>query len=397
MKTTNSILAPWAQYVDLLKGAAELESLVWDPADEALRANLYRQFLMNISQGYFLYMLTDSRHPEFVPFENSAFLAQPNPDGVYHYAAVSGDGVYRVTGERGTAVVAGFATGKNMIGMADPPGPGYHNYDLDALKLDADGGFEVIFSTERPAGYQGNWLHLHPEARFLLLRQFSYDWGRERDVRVAIERLDVSAPKPPMDVATTDHLLREIFGAYVKRLSKICVDYLRRSRDRGLVHKMNMTSFQELGNGTDWPQAYFECVYDLAEDEALVLETELPAQHIYWNVQVIDALWNQVDLIHCQSSLNGGQARVDSDGRFRAVLSMQDPGVHNWLDTVGQRRGMLIGRWYRCSSHPTPSVTKVKLADIRKHLPADTPTITAAERVAALRRRRVGAQLRRRW
>ena len=112
---------------------------------------------------------------------------------------------------------------------------------------------------------------------------------------------------------------------------------------------------------------------------------------------MIDALWNQIELVHRQTSLNGHQARIDSDGRFRAVLSVEDPGVHNWLDTGGHRKGMLIGRWYRCSSHPTPTLSVIEVADIRRHLPADTPAISGAERARALHERRVGAQLRRRW
>jgi Protein of unknown function (DUF1214) len=389
-------LNPWAEYVDLLKNAAALETLSWDPGDEQLRAALYQQFAMNLAQGYFLYFQADPRYPDWAPFENSVFMAQPNPDAVYYYTAVDGGGVYRVTGERGNAPVVGFATGKNMIGMAEPPGPGFNNYDVDALNCNADGSFEVIFSSERPAGHEGNWRYLHPESRFLLLRQFSYDWGRERDVRLAIERLDVTAPRPARDVAAVDRQLRELFGNYVRGLSRVALGYIQRSRDRGRPHEMRLTDFTELGNSGDWPQAYFECIYDLQPDEALILETELPERHQYWNVQVIDALWNQVDLVHRQSSLNGLQARLDPDGKFRAVLSAQDPGIHNWLDSGGSLRGMLIGRWYRCSSHPTPKLTKVKFTDLRRNLP-DTPAISFAQRAEALRVRRLGAQLRRRW
>jgi hypothetical protein len=284
-----------------------------------------------------------------------------------------------------------------MIGMADPPGPGLNNYDLADLETEADGRFEVIFSERRPDGHTGNWLYLHPESRFLLLRQFCYDWGRERDVRVAIERLDICELRPRRTAAEVDRQLRELFGGYVQRLSRLCIGYLKKSRDNGLTHQMRCTNFGDLGNGGDWPQAYFECVYDLQPGEALLLETELPEQRVYWNVQVIDALWNQIELVHRQTSLNGYQARIDSDSRFRAVLSVEDPGIHNWLDTGGHRRGMLIGRWYRCSSHPTPRLTRIELTELRRHLPADTPAIGKEERAQTLHHRRVGAQLRRRW
>ena len=38
-----------------------------------------------------------------------------------------------------------------------------------------------------------------------------------------------------------------------------------------------------------------------------------------------------------------------------------------------------------------------KLAELHAHLPADTQWVTPEERIAALRKRRIGAQLRRRW
>lgn len=390
-------LAPWCSYVDLLKAASDIEQHLWLPDDEQLRGELYRQFAMNLAQGYFLYFQADPDYPDWAPFENSVFLAQPNPDAVYYYTAVDGKGIYRVTGERGNAPVAGFATGKVMIGMEEPPGPGFNNYDLNLLEIDANGRFEVIFSSERPEGHTGNWLYLHPDSRFLLMRQFSYDWGQEQDVRLAIERMDINALKPPMSPATVDRQLRALFGGYAQRLSKLCLGIVQGARQRGLTHNMQLTTFSDLGNGDDWPQAYYECIYDLQPDEVLILETELPQSLVYWNVQVIDALWNQVELVHRQSSLNGHQARLDSDGRFRAVLSREDPGIHNWLDSGGNLKGMLIGRWYRASSHPLPTLKKVKLAELRQHLPADTPVCTTEERRKALRTRRIGAQLRRRW
>lgn len=386
----------WNDYVDLLRPAGELIAKTLTPDSPQMQADLCRQLAMNLSQGYFLYCQATPEHPDFAPFENSVFLLQPNPDAVYHYAPVSGDGVYRVVGNRGTIPVAGFATGKVMIGMGLPPGPGYDNYDVDDLTLGPDGSFEVVFSAERPAGHTGDWRRLHPEARFLLLRQFSYDWGRERDARVAIERLDTPPLKPRRTPADIDRELRALFGTYVGCLSQTGIGAVARVQAGGWVNRFHLHDFHELGNGGSWPQAYYECVYELAPDEALILETELPEKHHYWNVQVVDALWNQVELVHRQSSLNGHQAVLDADGRFRAVLSLEDPGVPNWLDAGGHTRGMLIGRWYRCSSHPTPTLTKVKLADVRRHLPA-TPLVTAEQRMAQLRERRIGAQLRRRW
>jgi hypothetical protein len=97
------------------------------------------------------------------------------------------------------------------------------------------------------------------------------------------------------------------------------------------------------------------------------------------------------------SSLNGAQARVDRDGVFRAVVSAKDPGVPNWLDTAGYSSGAIQGRWTDCQATPIPTVRKVALADVRKSLPADTPTITPGQREQAVRERRAQVQQRPLW
>ena len=86
-----------------------------------------------------------------------------------------------------------------------------------------------------------------------------------------------------------------------------------------------------------------------------------------------------------------------SDGWFRAVISERDPGVPNWLDKADYPWGVIQMRWNRASEYPDPTIKKVPVADVRAHLPADTPVVTPEERAESLRRRREGAQLRRIW
>jgi hypothetical protein len=104
-----------------------------------------------------------------------------------------------------------------------------------------------------------------------------------------------------------------------------------------------------------------------------------------------------VDWVNRQSSLNDVQARIDSDGKFRAVISRFDPGVPNWLDKADFPWGIVQMRINLASDYPDPTVKKVPLAKVRTHLPADTPVVSPAERQEQLRIRRQGAQLRRVW
>lgn len=117
----------------------------------------------------------------------------------------------------------------------------------------------------------------------------------------------------------------------------------------------------------------------------------------YWNVQLGDLVWNTVDWMNHQSSLNGGQARIDADGRFRAVIGLDDPGGPNWLDPGGNPKGAIMLRWTEASSGPAPTLRAVRLDALRDALPRDTPVVDAVEREKSLRQRRTASQMRRRW
>lgn len=388
-----SPLLPWSDYVDLLKPAENLLSLTFEPRNEQLRAELYRQLLMNLSQGYFLYFQSDADHPDWAPFLNSVYRLQPNPDDTYQLAPIRGDAVYRIVGNRGTVKLLTFSTGANMMGMADAPGKNFGYFDADELTLGRDGEIDVILSAERPAGHAGNWWPLHPEAEFIMVRQRSYAWGVEREASLAIERLGAPLPPPRASLEAIDRQMRELLSGFTQRLSRMWLNYQNAVLQRGVINRMELADF----GGNVPVQAYWQGIFRFAPGEALILETELPARHSYWNVQLNDELWNAVEFVHHQSSLNGHQARLDRDGKFRAVISLEDPGVPNWLDPVGTLQGMIIGRWYQADTLPLPTLKTVPFADLRHHLPADTPQVTTGARAAQLRERRIGAQLRRRW
>lgn len=386
-------LPTWEDHLKLLANAGELTRLLEDPEDAQARAGLHRQLQMNLSLGYFLYFGSTPERPDWMPFLNSVFMLQPNPDDAYLLARIAGDGRYRIVGERGSVHLLTLDVGRNMMGMAEQPAPPIAQHDLDDFVTGPDGRFELLLCAERPADHAGHWLPLAAEAEFLLVRQRSYDWGRERDARIAIERLDTPSLTAPLSAAAIAETTRQLMGGFTERLSRMWLTHMQRLRERLAP---NTFEFHDFGGGLA-KQAYWQALFDFGPDEALILETDMPERRRYWNVQLNDALFNTIDFVHRQSSLNGHQARLDADGRFRAVIAHRDPGVPNWLDTSGLNRGTVIGRWYDCSANPVPTLRRVPLARLREHLPADVPHTSAQERDAALRARRLGAQLRRRW
>jgi hypothetical protein len=387
-------LPQWRDYLAILAEAESVVDLLADPGDPGRRQDVYRLLFQSLASGYFS-AFSEPDFPDFVPLVNSAFNSVgTNPDFVYASARVDGTGTYRLSGKRGSGLFLLFDFAAGGLGVMDELGPSVGVLDADALTLSADGGFDVLLAAERPADHRGDWFRLDPSATTVNIRQAAYDWGREAEARIAIERLDRPAGGRRLDAAETARRLGKLAG-FPRRYSGFALQYGKGQRARGLVNRLEHDDWA--GRGGLAGQHYYQGIFRLGPGEALLLETELPERVRYWNVQLNDPLWNTIDWFNHQSSLNGGQAMLDPDGRFRAVIAMEDPGVPNWLDTGGHAEGSLMLRWTEASSGPEPSLRLVKLAEIRTHLPETTATVTPEMRQENLRLRRRGAQLRRRW
>jgi hypothetical protein len=137
--------------------------------------------------------------------------------------------------------------------------------------------------------------------------------------------------------------------------------------------------------------------FDLAPDEALVIRT-WPASGNYQAIQLADLWFSSLEYANRQTSLTGDQAHRSKDGSYYFVVSRQDPGVPNWLDTMGRRRGVILLR-YDGTNAPIakaqyPTATKVKLSGLSRYLPKDTPHVSPAEREAEIAARRRHVQVR---
>ena len=131
-------------------------------------------------------------------------------------------------------------------------------------------------------------------------------------------------------------------------------------------------------------------IFDIQDDEALFIEFEAP-HATFWSLQIQDVWTKPISYLDHQSDINQKHAAIDSDGKFRAVICLQDPGVGNWLDTDGHKEGTIVGRAYLPrATPPMPIVKLIKLKDVKKHLPADTKYVTQEQRQAALKLRRNG-------
>jgi hypothetical protein len=68
----------------------------------------------------------------------------------------------------------------------------------------------------------------------------------------------------------------------------------------------------------------------------------------------LGSLWYiSLEYINHQTSLNGTQAQADPDGKIRIVVADRNPGVTNWVETLGHAKGYLQFRWQRVSRELT--------------------------------------------
>ncbi len=383
--------------LDLLAPLAEAEAQLadsWRPDDAAYQADIQRQIMTSLSYALFAYFHATPEHPDWAPLWNPVYTLQPNPDDIYLQSPIRGDLTYRVSGNRGTCRILSFTTQKALSGTVDEmPRPNGHNeVDCSDLGLAPGEDFEVIFSAERPTGYGGKWAPIDPEAGGMMVRFRSYDWEAEIDPRLSIECLDVVPPKPRL---SPDEITRRIveMARFTGRKTKLYFPMQNGVKDRVGFNVFEPVQYQ----GALMKQVYWPACFQFDDDEALIIETDMPQNCAYWNVQLNDPLFNALEYVYRQSSLNGHSARLDSDGKLRMVIALDDPGVPNWLDPAGYREGGIYGRWFDASDHPVPMITRTRLAQLRDHLPADTPHITPQQRAKTLRRRVQACQRRRRW
>lgn len=384
----------WKRLFDQLKSLGDrMLPLIERPDDRQLRAELDQLMLGVLMHGYLDLVVSDPDQPMLMPGYGLAMnYAAPNGDTLYYHSRIDGAGVYRLSGTRGTVPIVNIGVGDQwyqMLGKLTPR----KDFNLDSLTIDGSGHFSVIMSAERPSGYTGDWWQIPATSNNLGVRQVSNDWAREMDTQLSIERIDRPVNIPRRTAADLQRQIADL-PTWVEHGTASFLEHVKavRARPANSLHV-----FDPSGGGGLPGQSYYDGLFRIAADEALILDAVPPPGCKYWSVLLTDELFATVDWMNHQSSINGAQARLDADGHSRAVIALSDPGVANWLDPGGHFQGFIQGRWLGCKADGQPTLTKVPLADLRQHLPADTAFITPAERDESLRQRKRAFQARRWW
>jgi hypothetical protein len=243
----------------------------------------------------------------------------------------------------------------------------------------------------------GNWLENPDDGTKVFVRQVYGAWSLDAPGEVHIDRVGgEGALSPPIteDVMTV-------------RLRQTAADLRSHVRvwPQVVQHFMEERPPNELGVPMDSGASggvpgrwMVHGIFELDDDDALIVKTA-PASGNYQGIQLLDLWLEALEYANRQTSLTGDQAHLSDDGCYHFVVSSSDPGVANWLDTVGRRRGVVMLRYDGTTEgtfdpRARPTATKVKRSELAAHLPAGTVPVSPEERRREIAARRKHVQIR---
>ncbi len=288
-------------------------------------------------------------------------MGADNPDNWYENAPVHGDCVYRLHGTRGTVPYLSIATQVGHYGQGGGmPPAGF--LEAKDLVIASDGSLELILSRDKRPG---NWLPLADGYGTLIIRQTFLDRSKESRAELTLDRIEGPAAPPAITAEAIDSGL-----ASAASLVGACAMIFPGWADGFRAHANALPRFDpDLSRmfGGDPNIAYYHSYWELADDEALVIET-MPPECEYWNFQLNNYWMESLDYRYHRITLNKASAKLQRDGSLRIVVAARDPGAHvdNWLETAGHTFGTMCFRWVRAAVNPVPETRVVKLADLER-------------------------------
>lgn len=385
----------WQQFCERLQRAGNAAFKDANPATPLQRADAFRFLTQNLGQAFDLALETkDTRYPALHAFCGpTRKLGGDAADLVYLQAWIDGASVYKLSGNKGSARFLNFTVqgprpamqpGTQIPSLHEPFGDiPEANLFGHQLHTDADGNFELIIGGERR---ETNWLPTTPGSRKLFIRQ-GFDRWDETPAQLRIERVGMDTPAP-LPTPQTMITAMEWAGDFVTGLMNDWPDHPYR-HGAPVVDPTQLNRFPVASGGDSADakrgRAVAHLCWALAPDEALIIEFD--AHDGFWMVTNSGMFFNSMDYRYRPVSYTPSRTTVDRDGKVRLILSHDDCGYHNWLDTQGFARGNLT---YRCfgSAPPTTFCTElIKRAALTAALPTDSKMTNGDQRLAQMHER----------
>ncbi|WP_423908730.1 hypothetical protein [Candidatus Spongiihabitans sp.] len=321
----------------------------------------------------------EAADPDFPKFRNSPGIytkaALENPDNYYRTTTpMSDSGSYYVYGNIGSAHLVTF----NIVDPVSATSLG--SLTRDNLKMNG-GDFEILISTQKPGGFDGNYLPL-VNGTVLVVREIFNDWeheyrGEMRIVKPGMEgkspqRISAQSIAQRLDNVAT--AVTSIWQTYTFGYKNIC-------------DNMPVNSISPPDAIASNPQTVSgNACLEIADDEAAIITTDVPATDHYFNFMLANTYLESLDYANRTGSLNQAQTHINDDGKIRLVVTKNDPMVQNWLDPEGLNHIFFSYRWIKTDVLlPTPSVMIVPANSVKSHIPASTPDFTSNDRLEQIK------------
>lgn len=373
--TTYDSTAAWHE---LLDGLRELEGsfLTGDRAvsGEQAVADGYRMLATVLGVGLDTYLFSDPSRPRFsdlvTPFRRDRRWGGDNTDAYYSFIVIDPQRHYRISGQRGESAYFSAT-------IYNEPSPGAWSDKVigvvndEDLAFDADGRFSFEIGPSRPAGYDGVFVELAPDAAAVLTRDYQADPLTGRRVQWEVEALGEPGPLDHGDAGTAQSLrstltwLRTMFA-----IVPLAVGVRNDDERHDLGHEISQVAndfaapYQVPDFNFGWSATdacYSFGSFDLAEDEALVVTHRPPACR-FWSLIV----WNQYmagrNVTDGRISVNGSAAVPNADGTVTTVIARRRLEHPNAITTLDLPRGNLAFRWFlvdRVPEQPVVSLVKI--------------------------------------
>jgi hypothetical protein len=351
--------------------------------------HLARAIIRALEEG----VLQDPDYPYFRILDFWLREGGDNSDQRYAFSPVRGGEAYRIWGNLGSArrLEVQLYSGQPWSGAGRSAG----YLAFEDIAVNDDGSFVVNLSASRSPG-DGTWLENPADATTVFVRHIYDDWNQEAPGHVHIDRVGYEGRRRPLD--TSDALAAKFVEAS-KLLEKSATDWPdfvnKRYVGSGPANGMSpLIDTYALGGAKGRWMAGGH--FDLPPGKALLIET-WPTNAKYQGIQLTDMWFASLEYANQVSSLTTRQSRASANGAYHYVVSGEDPGHGNWLDTGGLERGVFLLRYDgvrgAIPEGRHPSAELVDLASLAQRIPGFAP-VTESERERVRSARRHHLQLR---
>ena len=299
-----------------------------------------------------------------------------NPDSIYRVIPISGDERYMIRGR-----VAERRMTENYFTLWQENMNTVDVLNGKDLLLDSERRFEITVDSE-PANGRPNHVQSAPEAHEFYIRDVILDWALDEPNELTIERVG----DPPSTPPRTEDEQAQLTASYMLRFAEF-TQKLGRAMMSTPPNVFSLPHSADEG-GALRKQVYIGGNFLLTEEQAMLIDVSDGGAE-YFVVPTGNIWGTTFDITDRTSSLNKAQSVPNPDGTYTFVLSLRDPGVHNWIDPCDMSEGILTLRMAefpggRPNADLEAKSRMVPFASLGEELPTETKWLTPAERAKQL-------------